>query len=82
MQISHVLAKEFNPERFDTQLSFGLWLFSIVFRLVLGNPNHTIGLIAAILCGLDCFRFAIIVALRMARLLKINVLFWTPPKQK
>ena len=36
MQISHVLRKEFQPERFDTLVVFAFWIFAVAARGVFG----------------------------------------------
>ena len=82
MQICHVLRKEFNPERFDTFAVFAFWIVSILVRVISGQPTHYIGWVAAAVAAVDCFRFAVILSRRIARLLKINILMWTPPKNK
>lgn len=82
MQISHVLKKEYKPERYEVLAIYGFWIFSIVVRVISNSPSHYIGLLAALIAAGDCLRFAVILAFRIARLLRINVLMWTPPKQK
>lgn len=82
MQISHVLKKEYLPERFETLVLFGGWILTMIVRLVTGNPFHYLGFIVCFLAGLDLFRFFLILSLRISKLLQINILFWTPPKQK
>lgn len=80
MQIAHILRKEFLPERFDTLLVFSFWIISIVMRCIWSKPNHWIGVAATLVSIFDCSRFIAIVTLRLAKILRINILTITPKK--
>lgn len=77
LQISHVLNKDYTPERMDTLAVTMVWLLSIGARVVSGNPAHVLAAVAMWLSIADCLRFCFVLARRMARLLGINVLFYT-----
>ena len=81
MQISHVLKKEFMPERLDTLSVITLWLLSIGVRLILGTNNHYLAAIAMVFAMFDCFRFFIKIAMRMARMMNILVFGFTEKKK-
>lgn len=81
MQISHVLKKEFQPERFDTLAVFTFWIFSVAVRGVLGAPTSALGLAAALLAFADLSRFVLVLSFRLARMLEIKILSYSPRKK-
>ena len=82
MQICHVLKKAFDPERFDSLLVTLVWIISILVRVATGNPYHSLGWIAMIIAIFDCMRFIVVLAKRMAKLLRINVFAWTDKSKR
>jgi hypothetical protein len=81
MQISHVLKKEFQPERFDTLAVFAFWIFSVTVRGFYGTPTHWVGLAASVLAFADLVRFVLILSFRLAWMLEIKILTYSPRKK-
>lgn len=81
MQISHILNKEFVPERFETLSVVALWILSIGSRLA-GTSNANYLAIAAMAASmLDCLWFLVVLARRMARMLGIGVFAYNEHKK-
>ncbi len=81
MQISHVLRKEFQPERFDTLVVFAFWIFAVAARGVFGAQAWLLGPAAALLAFADLARFVLVLALRLAQMLEIKILSYSPRKK-
>ena len=82
MQISHILNKEYLPERFDTLSVTAIWFISIAVRYMTGNPNHYVAWFAMIVCICDCMKFGIVLARRMADMLGIHIFLYIDKAKK
>ena len=81
MQISHILNKEFVPERFETLSVVALWILSIGSRLA-GTSNANYLAIAAMAASMfDCLSFLVVLARRMAMMLGIGVFAYNEHKK-
>ena len=81
MQISHVLKKEFQPERFDTLGVFAFWIFTVAARAIFGAPARMLGPAAALLAFGDLSRFVLVLSFRLAKMLEIQILSYSPRKK-
>lgn len=82
MQISHVLKKEYLPERFDTLAVAALWIVSIAVRTMSGSKFHYLAMIAMAVSMFDCVRFFVMMSNRMAKILNIKVFGYTVKDKK
>lgn len=81
MQITHILNKEFVPERFETLSVVALWILSIGSRLA-GTSNAYYLAIAAMAASMfDCLWFLVVLARRMAMMLGIGVFAYNEHKK-
>ena len=74
MQVAHVIAKEYHPNRADTLLLTAHWVASLLLRPLC----PCLGWGMAVLTGAELLRFFVTLARRIAGLLRINILLYTP----